>query len=108
LLAIAGTVVGLFSLFMAVNTNVSATHSLIDNVSSRASRAASEEAKRAQDDAKDLRAQIEAADVRSADKLQQIQAQLDTAGAQIEMLKVEVQRLTGQGKTSPRTRSRQH
>ena len=100
ILAIAGTVVGLFSLFMAVNTNVTATHNLIENVSGRATQAALD-ARRAQDDAKDLRAQIEAADVRrSADELRQIRAELDAARGQIETLKTEVQRLMDQ--TQPR------
>jgi hypothetical protein len=101
ILAIAGTVVGLFSLFMAVNTNVTATHNLIESVSSRATQAAFE-AKQAQDDAKGLRTQIEAADVRrSADELRQIHAQLDAARAQIETLKGEVQRLIDQTRTQP-------
>ncbi len=72
ILAIAGVVVGLFSLLMAVNTNVVATHNLIKNVSD-----------------------MEAADVRgAADKLQRIQAQLDDARAQIDTLKADVRRLT--------------
>jgi hypothetical protein len=101
ILAIAGTVVGLFSLFMAVNTNVTATHNLIENVSGRAAQAALD-ARRAQDDAKDLRAQIEAADVRrSADELRQIRAELDGARGQIETLKTEVQRLMDQTQHRP-------
>lgn len=100
ILAIAGTVVGLFSLFMAVNTNVTATHNLMENVSGRATQAALD-ARRAQDDAKDLRAQIEAADVRhSVDELRQIRAEFDAARVQIETLKTEVQRLMD--RTQPR------
>ena len=94
ILAIAGTMVGLFSL-------VTATHNLIANVSSRATEAASD-AKRTQDDVKALRTQIDAADIRrAADEVQRIRAQLDDARAQIETLKAEMRDLKDQGQRRP-------
>ena len=53
-LAIVGVIVGLFSQFSAVNTNVVATHNLIATVSSNATKAESD-ANRAIDDVKSLR-----------------------------------------------------
>ncbi len=101
ILAIAGTMVGLFSLFMAVNTYVTATHNLIDNVSGRATQAVLD-AKRAEDDARDLKTQVEAANLRrSADELQQVRAQLDNTRAEIDTLKTEVQRLSDQLRAHP-------
>ena len=94
ILAIAGIVVGLFSLLTAVNSNVVASHNLVKNVSDQARQAASD-AKRAEDDIKGLRSQIQAADLRhSADELQRIQAQLNDARAQIEILRAEMHRLS--------------
>ena len=85
-LAIGAAVVGLFSLLTAVNSNVVATHNLINTVSTQAA----SDAKRAVDDANALQARIEAADLRTAEKLQQLRAQLGDARAQIEALKTEV------------------
>jgi deoxycytidine triphosphate deaminase len=101
LLAIAGTIIGLFSLFGAVNTNVMGAHNLIATVSTNATRAASD-AKRAQDDVKDLKTQMGSADMRrSADELQRIRAQLEEARAQLETLKAVVGRLTDEMRSRP-------
>ncbi len=99
LLAIAGTLVGLFSLFGAVNANVMAAHNLIASVSTSATQAA-QEAKRAQEDVNGLKAQIDSADARrSADDLRRVRAELDEARAQVEALKAQVQRLNDQMRT---------
>jgi len=100
-LAIAGMIVGLFSLLGGVNANVTATHSLIATVSTNATHAASD-AKRAQDDVKDLRTQIQSSNTqRSADEFQQLRAQLESTRAQVEALKAEVERLGNQVRTHP-------
>ena len=100
-LTIVGLVIGLFSLFGAVNTNVVATHNLIENISTRATQAALD-GKRAQDDAKELKDQVEAADIRHwADELRRVQAQLNDNRAEIEALKANLRRLTDQSRTQP-------
>ena len=93
ILAIAAVVVGLFSLLTEVNTSVVATNDFINNVSHQARQAASD-AKRAEDDTKVLRSEMEAANTsRTTDEFQRIQAQLDEARVQIDTLKAEMQRL---------------
>jgi deoxycytidine triphosphate deaminase len=99
LLAIAGTLVGLFSLFGAVNANVMAAHNLIASVSTSATQAA-QEAKRAQEDVNGLKTLIEGAEARrSADELRLIRAELDEAKAHVETLRAQVQRLNDQMRT---------
>jgi deoxycytidine triphosphate deaminase len=101
LLAVVGTVVGLFSLFGTVNTNVTAVHNLIATVSTNATQAATD-AKRAQDDVKDLKTQVEAADTRrSVDEFQRIRTQLEEARAQLAVLNAEVRRLAEEIRTRP-------
>lgn len=93
LLAIAGTIVGLFSLFGNVNSNVMAAHNLVAAVSINAAQAATE-AKRAQEDVRDLKTQLEATGTRRLeDELQRAQTQLEDTKVQLEALKADVRRL---------------
>jgi hypothetical protein len=101
LLAIAGIIVSLFSVFSGVNANVVAAHNLIAAVSTNATQAASD-AKRAQDDLRDVKTRLEAADTRrSGEEVQRIRTQLEEARAQIESLTAEVRRLADQLRTRP-------
>jgi deoxycytidine triphosphate deaminase len=93
LLAIAGTVVGLFSFFESVKSNTMAAYNLAATVAGTASQAATE-VKRAQDDVKDLKTQMETGDARRlAEEFQRIRTQLDQARGDIESLKLEIRRL---------------
>ncbi len=101
LLAIAGIIVSLFSVFGSVSANIMSAHNLAASVSVIATEANSI-AKRVQDDFKTLRTQIDAADIRrSADELQQIRTQLEDAKAQIETLRADMRRLTDQNRPRP-------
>jgi deoxycytidine triphosphate deaminase len=93
LLAIAGTVVALFSFFESVKANVIAAYNLAATVTITATQAASD-AKRAQDDVKELKTQVDAMDTRrSGEDLQRIRAQLEEEKGQLETLKAEIRRL---------------
>jgi deoxycytidine triphosphate deaminase len=93
-LAIAGVAVGIFSFLETAKSNVMSALNLATTVSVTATQAASD-AKRLQDDLKDLKNQFDAADgKRSADELQRIRNQLDEARGQIQTLRAETQRLS--------------
>ena len=101
LLAIAGIIVSLYSVFGGVNANVMATHSLIASASSKATEAASD-AKRVQDDLRDLKTQLEANDTRrSGEEISRVRTQLEEARAQIESLRAELRRLADQVSRRP-------
>jgi deoxycytidine triphosphate deaminase len=93
-LAIVGVVVGIFSFLETVKSNVMSALNLAATVSVTATQAASD-AKRLQDDFKDLKVQFDSADgKRSADELQRIRNQLDETRGQIQALRAQTERLS--------------
>lgn len=93
LLAVAGLVIGLFSFFESVKANVMAALSLASTVSVAATQAGAD-AKRAQDDVKDLRTAIDAIGAKSsADEVQRLRTQLDETRVELQVLKREMDRM---------------
>ena len=100
ILTITGVLVGLFSLFNAVNANVIAAHSLISNVSDKATQA-SLDAKQVQDDVRSVKTQFDGASLQLTAELQQLRQQLQEAQSQIDALRIEVQRLSAPPTPNP-------
>ena len=101
LLAIAGTVVALFSFFEAVKANAIAAYTLAATVTATVTQAATD-AKRAQDDLKDLRTQWDAADPRRlSEELRRTRAQLEETRGELDKLTGEVKRLSEERRTNP-------
>jgi deoxycytidine triphosphate deaminase len=92
-LAIIGTVIGLFQYFEAGRANAIAAYNLAAGIGTTASEAASD-VKRAQNDLNDIRDQLSAEARRTAEQLQMLRAQLDA-------VKAEVQRLSNQRVPAP-------
>src|SRR5262249_44729546 len=100
LLAIAGTVVALFSFFEAVKANAIAPYNLAGTVTATATQAGSD-AKRAQDDIKDLRTQWDAIDPRRlSEELRRTKAQLEETRGELDKLTGEVKRLSDERRTN--------
>ncbi|MCK1619143.1 hypothetical protein IVA96_21640 [Bradyrhizobium sp. 159] len=92
LLAVAGVVVGLFSFFESVKANVIAAYNLASTVSVAATQAGAD-AKRAQDDVKDVRAAVDAMAARApAEELQRLRAQLEETRVEVQVLRRELDR----------------
>ena len=99
LLAIAGTVIGIFSFLEAVKGNVIAAYNLASSVSIAATQAASD-AKKAQGDVKELKTQVETSDAkRSSDDVQRLRTQVDQARSEINSMRSDIRQLTEQIRT---------
>ncbi|MGY3577820.1 deoxycytidine triphosphate deaminase [Bradyrhizobium sp. USDA 4504] len=93
LLAVAGLVVGLFSFFESVKANVIAAVNLASTVSVAATQAGAD-AKRAQDDVKDLRTAVDAISAKgSAEEVQRLRTQLEEARVELQVLRREIDRV---------------
>ncbi|WGS19235.1 MULTISPECIES: hypothetical protein [unclassified Bradyrhizobium] len=93
LLAVAGLVIGLFSFFESVKANVIAAVNLASSVSIAATQAASD-AKRAQDDVKDLRTAVDAIGAKgSIDEVQRLRTQLEETQIELQVLRREMDRI---------------
>ncbi|VIO69087.1 Deoxycytidine triphosphate deaminase [Bradyrhizobium ivorense] len=93
LLAVAGLVVGLFSFFESVKANAIAAYTLATTVSTAAMQAGTD-AKKAQDDVKDIRNTVDANSVRiSADEVRRLREQLDDTRVEVQVLRREMDRI---------------
>jgi deoxycytidine triphosphate deaminase len=93
LLAVAGLVIGLFSFFESVKANVIAAYSLASNVSVAATQAGAD-AKKAQDDVKDIRTAVDAIGAKgSAEEIQRLRTQLDETRLELQALRREMDRI---------------
>lgn len=93
LLAVAGLVIGLFSFFESVKANVIAAVNLASTVSIAATQAGAD-AKRAQDDVKDLRTAVDAVGAKgSAEEVQRLRTQLEETRVELQVLRREMDRI---------------
>ncbi|MGY3506753.1 dCTP deaminase domain-containing protein [Bradyrhizobium sp. USDA 4471] len=102
LLAVAGLVIGLFSFFESVKANVIAAYSLASSVSAVATQAGAD-AKKAQDDIKDLRTTVDAIGAKgTTEELQRVRSQLEDTRVEVQVLRREIDRLIQ--RTGPETK----
>ncbi|WP_143271766.1 dCTP deaminase domain-containing protein [Bradyrhizobium mercantei] len=93
LLAVAGLVIGLFSFFESVKANVIAAVNLASTVSIAATQAGAD-AKRAQDDVKDLRTAVDAIGAKGpTEEVQRLRTQLEETRIELQVLRRELDRM---------------